>query len=387
MNDTIMNSPMAMVERYYTDYGCRARELKEEGRRVIGYLCAFTPVEIITAAGCIPFRIKGDVHEPVTKADTLMETIVCPLVRSCFDLSLKGKYDFIDGLIIPHACDSINRTYDVWKTSLGLPYTHLVNLPHAIDDSSVEFFRHDLETFRTSLGNFTGREITDEALREAIESHNMLRRLVKDLYLLRKDDPPLISGSLLTKVLLAAVSIPVNEAVTLLEGVLEEVKTGAFAAREKKSARIMVVGAEIDDTALIDIIEASGAEVTADDLCPGAREFRSPVPVTGIPTAGLAERYLRDVKCGRTWREVKGSYEESLDDRFGHIIADAQKYKADGVILFMYKYCDPFGFEVPAMKSYIESHGIPVLYLEDEYAMSTAGRLTTRIQAFLEMIA
>jgi benzoyl-CoA reductase/2-hydroxyglutaryl-CoA dehydratase subunit BcrC/BadD/HgdB len=59
----------------------------------------------------------------------------------------------------------------------------------------------------------------------------------------------------------------------------------------------------------------------------------------------------------------------------------------DGVVIYLYKYCDPFGFEVPAMKSYIESLKIPVLYIEDEYSMSTIARLRTRVQAFLEMIA
>jgi benzoyl-CoA reductase/2-hydroxyglutaryl-CoA dehydratase subunit BcrC/BadD/HgdB len=39
------------------------------------------------------------------------------------------------------------------------------------------------------------------------------------------------------------------------------------------------------------------------------------------------------------------------------------------------------------MKSYIESKGVPVLYVEDEYSMSTIGRLRTRVQAFLELIS
>jgi benzoyl-CoA reductase/2-hydroxyglutaryl-CoA dehydratase subunit BcrC/BadD/HgdB len=57
------------------------------------------------------------------------------------------------------------------------------------------------------------------------------------------------------------------------------------------------------------------------------------------------------------------------------------------VILFIYKYCDPYGFEVPAIKSFIESSGTPVLYIEDEYSTSSLGRVKTRIEAFLEMIA
>ena len=56
------------------------------------------------------------------------------------------------------------------------------------------------------------------------------------------------------------------------------------------------------------------------------------------------------------------------------------------MILYVYKYCDPFGFEVPARKSYYGSLNLPVLYLEDEYSAGTIGRLRTRIQAFLEMM-
>ena len=98
------------------------------------------------------------------------------------------------------------------------------------------------------------------------------------------------------------------------------------------------------------------------------------------------ERYLRNINCSRTYRDRKGSYPEYLEARFGHIGRLVKDYNVDGVILYIYKYCDPYGFEVPAMKSYIESLGTSVLYLEDEYSMSTMARLRTRIQAFLEIL-
>jgi len=148
----------------------------------------------------------------------------------------------------------------------------------------------------------------------------------------------------------------------------------------------MVIGAQVDDIAFIKLIEDSGAWVVADDLCPGAREFLSSVDVTADPVKGLAERYLRKIKCGRTYREMKGNYEEYLEDRFGHIGRMIDDFGVDGVVLYIYKYCDPYGFEVPQIKSYIEAKGTPVLYLEDEYSMSTIGRLRTRIQAFLELL-
>ena len=126
--------------------------------------------------------------------------------------------------------------------------------------------------------------------------------------------------------------------------------------------------------------------MVADDLCPGAREFLASVDVTADPVAGLAERYLRKIKCGRTYREMKGNYEEYLEERFGHMGRMIDDFGVDGVVLYIYKYCDPYGFEVPQIKSYIEAKGTPVLYLEDEYSMSTIGRLRTRIQAFLELL-
>ena len=51
MPEEVGSRGLATVEKYYQDYGSRARELKKQGKQIMGYLCAFTPVEIITAAG------------------------------------------------------------------------------------------------------------------------------------------------------------------------------------------------------------------------------------------------------------------------------------------------------------------------------------------------
>jgi len=282
-------SGLAAADKHYQDYGSRARELKSQGTKIIGYLCALAPIEIITAAGFVPFRIKGSVNEPITRADTQMETIVCPLVRSCFDMSLKGNYEFLDGLVIPHACDSIVRTYDVWKYSLGLKYNHFVNMPHPDDDSSLEFFRAELGTFRKGLGKFAGKEISDDSLARAVGLYNQNRAKVRELYELRKSAPPLISGSEVSKVLIAAMSIPVEESIRLLSSVIDEVKKRPNPP-SGKPARIMVVGAQVDDVAFIKLVEDSGAGVVADDLCPGGRENWSYVEVTRDPLDPAAER-------------------------------------------------------------------------------------------------
>lgn len=375
------------MEKYYQDYGSRARELKSQGRKIIGYLCAFTPLEIIKAAGFIPFRIKGNVNEPITKADTQMETIVCPLVRSCFDMSLKGNYEFLDGLVIPHACDSITRSYSIWRYCLDLPYSHFINIPHTIRGPSMEFFKNELATFRKSLARFGGKEILDEAIVQAIGLYNENRAKVRELYGFRKSEPPLISGTEITKVLVTAMGLPVEESIGLLSSVINEVKRRSRAPAAKLP-RIMLVGGQVDDPAFIKMIEDSGSRVVADFLCPGIREYWPNAELTEDPMEGIAERYLAKINCPRTYKEwTRGTYRDYLEVRFGSISRVIKDFKVDGVILYIYKYCDPFGFEVPVLKSYIESLGIPVLYLEDEYSMATIARMRTRGQAFLELIS
>ena len=376
---------MSSVEKYYQVYTQRTRELKGEGRGIIGYLCALTPAEIITAAGLIPFRIKGGVREPVTKADAQMETLVCPLVRSCFDVTLKGTYDFLDGLVIPHACDSIARTYEIWKYNLQLPFSHYVNLPHTTSSSSLEFFKAELELFRKRLAGFVGREITDDDLIKAIKAHNQNRAQIKKLYGLRKSDPPLISGVEMTMVLVAAMGLPVEESTQLVSSVVEQVEQRGSSS-SGKLPRLMVLGGQIDDIAFIELVESSGATVVTDELCPGTREYRPEVDTDKNPIDGLAERYLVKLSCSRTHRVEGETYHKYVEAMFGDIGHSVKDFKVDGVILYIYKYCDPLGFDAPVIKGYIESLGIPVLHLEDEYSIASVGRLRTRVQAFLEMI-
>jgi bzd-type benzoyl-CoA reductase N subunit len=386
MTDFGNGNGLATADKYYSQYGLRAQELKKSGKKIIGYLSALGPVEILTAAGVVPFRLKGNVSEAVTKGDAFMETIVCPFVRNVFDSAVKGKFSFLDGMVLPHQCDSIDRTNDVWSYNLNLPYWHFLNLPHVTDNPSVEFTKELYRVFIGTLENLTGKKITDEMIAKAVAAHNENRRLMRELYSLRKTNPPLISGAEMMKVLVAAMSLPVDESSALIQNVTKEVSQRSVKSNGK-SPRIMLIGDQIDDVAIIDAIEGVRAYLVMDDLSMGAKMYWGDVDVTSDPVQGIAERYLRKLKIPTTFIGSKENYQEILNERYGHLKHFISEFNVNGVILFIYKYCDPYGFEVPAMKSYIESTGTPVLYQEDEYSISTIGRMKTRIEAFLEMIA
>lgn len=379
-----MAKGLARAKELYENRGQRAKELRGDGKKVIGYICCYPPVELITAAGFVPYRITGSL-EPITEADAYLETLMCPYVRSCFDLGLKKRYDFVDGMIWPHTCDNIQKTYDIWKHYIPHSYFKYLDVPHMTDPSSFEFFAKELDLLKESLEEFAGFKITEERLKEAISVHNENRALLRQLTELRKQDPPLISGTEMTQVMMAVMSIPVEEANDLVRSVIEEAKARRDGP-QSKPARLLVYGSEIDDIAFIKLVEESGANVVIDDLCIGTRYYWHDVATDGDLLQNLADRYLGKIMCPRTYRRSPGTRQQDLDNRFGYLREFAKGFDVNGAILYIIRYCDTFEFDVPEVRDYLQDAGIPCLHLEDDYSLTSIGGFKTRIQAFLEML-
>jgi len=375
---------LARAKELYENRDQRAKELRGDGKKVMGYICCYPPTELITAAGFVPYRITGSL-EPITAADAYLETLMCPYVRSCFDLGIKKEYDFVDGMIWPHTCDNIQKTYDIWKHYIPHSYFHYLDVPHMTDPSSFEFFTKELDILKESLEEFGGVKITEERLKEAIAAHNENRALLRQLTGLRKQDPPLISGTEMTQVMMAVMSTPVDEANELLRSIIEEVSTRKDGP-QRKAARLLVYGCEIDDIAFINLVEESGANVAIDDLCFGTRHYWDDVATDGDPLKNLADRYLEKIMCPRTFRRSPGTRQEDLDNRFGYLRDFAKSFNVNGAILYIIRYCDTFEFDVPEVRDYLQQAGIPCLLLEDDYSLTSIGGFKTRIEAFLEVI-
>ncbi|MFA4835188.1 MAG: 2-hydroxyacyl-CoA dehydratase family protein [Dehalococcoidia bacterium] len=377
---------LTRVNELYQNRTERAKELKKEGRRIIGYLCGFSPPEMMTALDMVPLRIMGNVNEPITQADAYLETIMCPFVRSCFDLAMKGNYDFLDGLLVPHSCDTVARIKGIWSYYKPTAFSYFMNVPHMVHSGSREFFKNELQSLRSALEEFAGSKLTDARLAQAVKLHNENRALLRQLYYLRKGNPPLLSGAETTRTLVVNMSLPVQEGNELLRQVIKDASSRQTNRPGKKSARIMIYGSEIDNDAFIKLVEDSGANVVIDDLCIGTKYFWHDVKPTADPLDGIADRYLDKLTCPRTYRDSPGEHKADLEQRFGHLKNFASDWKIDAAILYVMRYCDTFELDAPDVREYLEGLGYSVLHLEDDYSMATMGQLTTRIQSFLEMI-
>lgn len=386
-----MATGLDRVGEIYADRAARVIELKAGGQRIIGYLDIFPVVEMLTALDLVPYRLLGDLNEPVTRADACLPTAVCPFLRSVMDLGLKGKYDFLDGVVFAHGCEVSEKTAHIWRTYLNPPYAHFIDTPHTTHQAARKQHRALLKDFQKTLEELTGQELTAEKLREAVSIHNRQRVLVRELYDLRKPDPPLISGAETVRVMVAVASLPVTEGNELLEQVIDEIK-GRKDGPGQKPARLMVWGSIIDNTALIDLVESLGANVVMDDTTVGSRDYFPTVEITDDPRDGLADRYLVALRSPRTFRETapdgsrKKDYMADLESRFGYLKDYVREWHVNGVILQVMRYCDIYGYEVPALKDYLESIGLPGIYLEHDYSKAALAQLRTRLQAFLEII-
>ncbi|MFC1920561.1 2-hydroxyacyl-CoA dehydratase subunit D [Chloroflexota bacterium] len=382
---------LTKVNEIYQNRDQRVKELKAEGKTIMGYLCIYPVLEMMTALDLVPYRIFGDMSEPITDADDYLPMIVCPFLRSILDLGLKGRYDFLDGVVMAHICDVGARTSHIWDVAVKTPYSHFIDVPHTNRQISQDRFKELLQDFQKTLETLTGKELTPAKLKAAVEVHNQQRALVRELYDLRKPDPPLISGSEILRVMMALMSIPVEEGNSLLKEVINEVKERKDGV-PKKSARLLIWGPVLDDVALIEMIESLDANIVMDDTCVGSRAFFADVPVTDDPLDGIAHRYLEELKCPRTHREsntdgVMRGYKADLEARFSYLKDFARDWNANGVVLQVMRYCDSHGYEVPQIKDYLESIGLPNMYLEHDYNKAALAPLKTRVQGFTEIIA
>lgn len=349
---------------------------KDQGKKVIGFMCSYFPEEVIYAAGMLPFRIRGKSCTQTSCSDAVMSNYSCSFARSCLEFVMDGTYDFLDGVIGLDSCSQMERLYDNWRFRAGLPFMHLLHLPYKTSDAGVDWYRQEIAALMQSMEKAFHVTITDENLAKAIDVYNESRMLLRSIYELRKGDNPPITGSQSLGIVLAATSMPRESYNELLRSYLQEMSSGG-PIRDIR-ARLMVVGSSLDDPTLIEIIEDQGGLVVTDALCFGSRYFFEPVDKNGDHVLALARSYLNRPKCPRMMNGHISLLEFIMDM--------AQNYRIDGIIFQKMKFCKFWGGESLFLEKKLKDSGIPFLSIEREQVLTNAAQIATRVGAFIEMI-
>jgi len=358
----------------------RLAEWKDHAKgNVIGCLPMYVPEEIIDAAGILPITILVEDNN-ITLADYYLQPHLCSLVRAKFDLALRGKLDFLDGIVFPDLCDLTQQIPDIWSLHSSVPFKYSLCLARGNLKlpSRKHYLVQQFTHFKVSLERHFSLRITDERLRQSIITYNTHRTLLQRLYQIRRSNPSLFHAGDLVMVVAASMFMPKEEHNKLLL----ELITQAEAIAPVTDNRPRLVLSQLCDRpkkGVIDLFDQVGAVVADDDLFTGTRYFFKLVDDTLNPIESLVDRYVNGVPC-----PTKSDSNHDWGDFLVNMVKNAN---ADGIVIFLVRFCEPLGFDYPYLKKKLSEARVPNMLLETEVGVEGhLEQIRTKVQAFIEML-
>ncbi|MDO8637497.1 MAG: 2-hydroxyacyl-CoA dehydratase [Dehalococcoidia bacterium] len=363
-------------EQTYNQHHEYAREWKARtGGKVLGFFCTYVPEEIIYAAGVLPVRIIGSL-EPQDVSEAHIAGMYCPFCRDCLAQGLKGKYDYLDGIVMSKSCMHMMQAYRSWTIHIPITFHHFVGMPALVGKASAgDFLLAELKAFKKALEGWLGKTITDADLDKGIEIMNTNRHLLRQIYDLRKPAPPKVTGTEATAMVISSMLTDKREHSQWLSEALKQIPQRQDGP--KAGTRLMVLGSENHDLELFKLIEELGANVVIEDYCMGSRYFWNEAVPENDRLKAIAQRYINRPRC-----PLKDVDERK---RYPHILNLVKEWNAQGVLLIQQKFCDPHEFDIPPINKFLKENGIITYFMELDVTMHK-GSIRTRTEAFLEML-
>jgi benzoyl-CoA reductase subunit C len=325
------------------------------GGLAVGFLPIYVPRELLHAQGILPVGLMGGRPDlEIIKGDAYYQSYICHLPRSTIELGLNGVYDALDGLIFPAICDVIRNLSGMWQMLFPKVLVHYLDVPQNFDAAvGGAFYRRDLESLASALADRGARPLSADALRHSIALYNEDRRLVRELYALRRREPWKVPTHELYVVLRAAQLMPVEESTPMFAEYLE-LTSADQSRRPQDQARVLVAGSfcEQPPLALIKTLERAGCYIVDDDFVQVHRFIRSDIPADGDPMERLVAALLTDAVASPTRYIADGVKGEDLERR----LAESQ---AEGVLFCAPSFCDPALLDQPMAVRAAERAGVP----------------------------
>ena len=358
----------------------RVKDLKEQGRKVAGVFCTFTPHEILEAAGFTAVSLCGMSPETIPAAEVHLPKNLCPLIKSSYGFAVSDKcpYTYFSDLIVGETtCDGKKKMYELLNR---IKPTYILHLPQGHDSDPVTTWTAELRRFIRYLEEHFDVTITDEMLREAARKRNLERRTNLRLMAMQRQDPPPMSGLQMYQALEGTgFSFSHEERVAKIEDLIHSIEESANPEANRGCKRIMVTGCPIGGVLqkTVGAIEANGGVVVCHENCSGIKAAFQMVDVDAEDIVkAIAERYLK-IGC---------SVLTPNSERMELIPKLVEEFKIDGIVEVDLQTCTPYCVESYQIRELAEKLGVPYMSVETDYSQSDSGQLSTRIEAFMEML-
>ncbi len=363
----------------------KVKDYREQGGHIVGFLCSYTPLEFIDAAGVAAVGLCGMSDETIPAAETVLPSNLCPLIKSTYGFALTEKcpFTYFSELIVGETtCDGKKKMYELLADKKPV---YVLQLPQGQGRAwASDAWYEEMLLFKKKLEETFGHTITDDDLRQAAINRNALRRALTDLYEVQASMPPALHGVELMSTLLSgtfsfdikAFTQQINDRV---QSCRRELEKGTNAV-DPSAKRILLTGCpsgglikKVGET-----IARNGGVIVCLDDCTGERTNRMLVdPEADDIVREIGDRYLR-INC---------SVMTPNDGRIEHTREMVKKYHVDGVIDTVLTACHTFNVESARMSAAMERDNTPYMKLETDYSQGDSAQIDTRIAAFIETIS
>ncbi len=365
-----------------------AREWKAAGGLVVGYVSVDVPEELLIASGVFPLRLTADPAGSTALADRYVAPSFNPLVRSLLNRLLDGTYAFLDHIILTNSSEALVRLFyclrEIKRVEpyASMPDFYFFEFLHTRFRTSALYNRDRTRDLRRQLETWTGKAITDAALRAAIAVCNENRRLLQALACLRIAPQLQLSGVTASQIIGASMFMPKAEHNRLLHEALQEISQYP----PRHAVRLFVEGSSLDHTQLYEILESTGAVVVAEDSDWGNRTFDTLVDETFAATTNEIDPL--DAIVERYHYTAPSPTKSTIQERVDYCVRRAVEAKADGVVFFLMQGENPPAWDYPEQRRALEARGIRTLCLDRQpYALADIAGLKAKIEAFVQTFA
>ena len=347
---------------------------KDTGRKVIGSTPADVPEEVVYAFGFLPVTILGT-HKPLKKAPVHLPDNACSLARSNLELALTYEGDLFAGFVLPQVCDTTQHLSDIWRINFPGRFVECYLAPRQADRPSARYWvKEEIERLIDSLSQWSGKKITDGDLERAIEIHNENKKLLKEIYDFKKENPLAVTNKELFSMIKLSQQVDKEEFNKSLKKIKDELKPG----KAEGFTNVILVGITCDPPELYDLFEEIKLNVVGDSLVDGTRYLQGVVPKNGALIESLTERHF-----------TRGFFSPIHDDVYKNFEQTKNLYKTSGAEAIVYihiEFCESQEYDLPDLKGMIKKEGIPMHVLHTEYQTLSLSHVRTRLQAFFESL-
>lgn len=312
------------------------------------------PIEIIRVAGLRPAVARGSVT-PTPAADAHLEPDIFPSRLRCLvEGTLTGHLFHVPRIIIPRTSDADYKCFLYLKEFVRLGITSTlapILLFDLLQSQGTQVGAYNAARIRDlldELTSVTGRRITSDDVRDEIARTNAARAAARRLLALRRGAPR-IKGAEVFPLLGAFWHMAPEDYAVLAGEAADEIERRPALT----GARVVLMGAPVDGTALQDAIESRGAIVVA-EVSPWGTGVAGDDVCGEDPIAALAEKYRTDVISPRT---PAGSLQDSVARLVDEVDAVVVSLPPDDAV---------FGWDYPALRGLLATKRIPHICLRGD---------------------